>query len=131
MPADTTAVVTDLHTSRSAVTNGSRLLPDADGRSVWARRCRDLIASHVADLGGVDQISEAERAIVRRVAVMVVELENLEQRFANDGQASADDLDLYSRVSGNLRRLLEAIGLDRRQKPVQNGNGLKPLLGHT
>jgi hypothetical protein len=42
----------------------------------------------------------------------------LETRFALAGGAEASDLDLYQRTSGNLRRLLESIGLERRAKDV-------------
>jgi cobalamin-dependent methionine synthase I len=31
---------------------------------------------------------------------------------------SAEQLDIYARVAGNLRRLLEAVGLQRRAKDV-------------
>jgi len=48
---------------RSKVTNGSRLLPDVDGRTVRARRMRDLIQAHTADLGGDGEISEAEPVV--------------------------------------------------------------------
>jgi hypothetical protein len=34
------------------------------------------------------------------------------------GEAAADEIDLYARVSGNLRRLLEAVGLQRRPRDV-------------
>jgi hypothetical protein len=94
------------------------LLPGVDGRSVWIRRCRDLIAEHVAELGGADNASAAERSIIRRACVMTVELERLEAKFALAGQASPDDLDLYSRAAANLRRLLEAVGLQRRARDV-------------
>jgi hypothetical protein len=50
--------------------------------------------------------------------VLTVELEQLEARFAQAGEATAADLDLYIRASGNLRRLLEAVGLQRRQLNV-------------
>ncbi len=66
MSADSAAIVATKSNGRSRVTNGSRLLPDVDGRSCWARRCRDLIEAHVSDLGGTDMISEAERSIVNR-----------------------------------------------------------------
>jgi len=49
---------------------------------------------------------------------MTVELERLETKFALAGEASERDLDLYIRAAGNLRRLLEAIGLQRRQREV-------------
>ncbi|WP_245524474.1 hypothetical protein [Methylobacterium nonmethylotrophicum] len=100
------------------MTNGTSLLPDVDGRSLWARRMRDLIALHIADLGGEGAVSEAEKSIVRRVATLTVELERMEVAFATAGEASADALDLYQRTAGNLRRLLEAIGLRRRPRDV-------------
>jgi hypothetical protein len=103
---------------RSRVTNGTALLPGVDGRSAWMRRCKDIIAAHVSDLGGEDNISAAERSIIRRASVMTVELERLEAKFAAAGGASERDLDLYIRAAGNLRRLLETIGLQRRPRDV-------------
>jgi hypothetical protein len=103
---------------RSRLTNGSKLLPGIDGRSPWVRRAKDVIAAHLSDLGGTDNTSAAERSIIRRAAVLTVELERLEAKFATAGEASADELDIYARVAGNLRRLLEAIGLQRRAKDV-------------
>jgi hypothetical protein len=102
---------------RSQVTNG-KLLPGIDGRSAWTRRCRDLIAAHIADLGGVDNCSAAERSIIRRASVLTVELERMERQFALDEQATPDDLDIYQRVAGSLRRLLEAVGLQRRAREI-------------
>jgi hypothetical protein len=89
-----------------------------DGRSTWARRLRDLIDLHVGDLGGSDAISAAQKSIVRRACTLTVELERLEARFALAGEADADDLDLYQRTAGNLRRLLESLGLERKQRDV-------------
>jgi hypothetical protein len=103
---------------RSRITNGTAFLPGVDGRGAWIRRAKDLIAEHVADLGGVDNTSAAERSLVRRASVVTVELEFLEAKFAAAGQAATNDLDLYLRASNNLRRLLEAIGLQRRMKDV-------------
>ncbi len=106
-----------LHTA-SAVSNGSVLLPGVDGRSAWARRCRDVLAEHLSDLGGELNTSAAERSIIRRAAVLTTELERMEQKFALAGQASPEALDIYARVAANLRRLLEAVGLQRRSKDV-------------
>jgi hypothetical protein len=58
------------------------------------------------------------RSIIRRAAVLTTELERLEVRFAQAGEASAEDLDIYARIAANLRRLLEAIGLQRRPRDV-------------
>ena len=104
--------------ARSAITNGGTL-PGVDGRSTWARRLRDLIALHVADLGGDDNISEAERAVVRRAAVLIVELERLELSFAEaEGIPDIATLDAYQRASNSMRRLLQSVGLERRAKDV-------------
>jgi hypothetical protein len=100
------------------VTNGSALLPGVDGRSAWVRRCKDIIEAHLSDLGGEDNTSEAERSLIRRAAVLTTELERLEAKFASAGEASERDLDLYIRAAGNLRRLLEAIGLERRARDI-------------
>ena len=103
---------------RSAVTNGTHLLAGCDARSARMRRLRDLIGGHVADLGGRDLISEAEYSIVRRCALLTLELELMEGRFeANDGAKSAE-LETYQRVSSTLRRLHEALGLRRRARDV-------------
>jgi hypothetical protein len=103
---------------KSRITNGSALLPGVDGRSPWIRRCKDIIADHLSDLGGVDNTSAAERSIVRRASVLTVELERLEARFALAGEASVDDLDLYQRAASSLRRLLETVGIARRPRDV-------------
>lgn len=103
----------------SRITNGSALLPgNVDGRSTWVRRCKDLIALHTTDLGGPENISVAELSLIRRAAALTVELEMMEASWAEAGQATPAQLDLYSRTAGNLRRLLETLGLKRRAKDV-------------
>lgn len=104
---------------RAKVSNGTTLLPIGDNRSVWCRRVKDLIQAHLNDLGGPEQCSEAERSIVRRISTLTCELETLEASFSANGGASERQLDLYSRVSSTVRRLLEAIGIRvRRPKPL-------------
>jgi hypothetical protein len=103
---------------KSRQANGTALLPGVDGRSAWVRRCKELIADHISDLGGADNASAAERSIIRRACVLTVELERMETAFALAGEASAEDLEIYARVAGNLRRLLEAVGLQRRARNV-------------
>jgi len=74
---------------------------------------------HLSDLGGEAAVSEAEKSIIRRAATLSVELERLELAFATAGEATAAELDLYSRVAGNLRRLLESLGLGKRVLDLQ------------
>jgi hypothetical protein len=105
-------------TQRSRVTNGKTLFAEGgDMRGPWARRLRDVFSLHLSDLGGEAVVSEAERSIVRRAAVLTVELERIEAKFAVDGGLPAD-LDLYQRTAANLRRVLEAVGLQRRVRDV-------------
>lgn len=117
-PVNTSSKVKRKDPGRSAVTNGSALLPGVDGRSLWVRRCKDLITEHLVDLGGEDNASAAERSIIRRACVLTVELEQLEVKFATAGRSSPEDLDLYQRTAGGLRRLLEAVGIQRRPRDV-------------
>jgi len=103
---------------RSRVSNGASILPGVDGRSVWARRLRDLIRLHLSDLGGDGAVSEAERSIIRRVATLTVELERMEVGFAVAGEAQPAQLELYQRTANSLRRLLESVGLGRRPRDI-------------
>jgi hypothetical protein len=84
------------------------------------RRLKDLIGGHVADLGGRDLISEAEFCLVRRCALLTLELELMEAKFeANDG-AKAAELDAYQRSASALRRLLESLGLKSREREARS-----------
>ena len=104
--------------SRSAITNGISLLPDVDGRGAWARRFRDLIQLHLSDRGGESNASEAEKALIRRCAALIVEMERLEQRWALNDGATPRALDRYQRCVNTLRRTLESLGLDRTARTV-------------
>jgi len=101
---------------KSKVANGSRILPSTDGRSATARRYRDLIESMCADLGGADYLSEAERQLIRRAALLSAESERVEALWAR-GDVEFD-LASYCVMSNNLRRLCETLGLRRVAKNV-------------
>jgi hypothetical protein len=73
------------------MTNGTKLLAG----------CRELLSDYLSDL---PDASAAERSIVRRAAVLTVELERMERAFAltsDDKPPSADAIDLYQR--NNIR----------------------------
>src|SRR5947209_6669909 len=73
-------------TQRSRVTNGNQLFVELrNGNSSWTRRLRDLIADAASDLGGSDVISAAERVLVRRAAMLTLQCELMEQRWAENG----------------------------------------------
>jgi hypothetical protein len=121
-PPDRPQVARKPSPQRSRVANGSALLGGVDGRSTWVRRLKECFSDH---LGDIPDPSVAERSIMRRASVLEVELERLETKFALAGEASADELDIYARVSANLRRLLESVGLQRRPRDV---SGLGELM---
>ncbi|MER9936144.1 hypothetical protein [Mesorhizobium sp. M0088] len=111
MTADTDTKAPGKTGGRSKVTNGSKVGTEMDGRTIWVRRLRDLIEAHEQDLGGSDNINQAQRSLVRRAATLSVELERLEAGFATKGQITPEDLDSYQRASNTLRRHLEVLGL--------------------
>lgn len=103
---------------QSKVTNGRRVFAiGGDGRGAWTRRWKDLHGAHVADLGGLDGLSEAQVSLCRRCAAIEVQLEQIEASMSI-GAAEMADLDLYNRLTGNLRRLFETIGLRRQARDV-------------
>jgi hypothetical protein len=108
----------------SGVTSGRRLLDGGNWNSPWQRRYRDLMAGHISDLGGQDQLSVAQLSLCRRAAALEVELERLEAKLANGEEV---DLDRYGRAASHLRRLLEALGIRRLAKDV-TAPSLRSLL---
>jgi hypothetical protein len=116
---------------RSTISNGTNLLADLDHRGAWARRLRDLIAGHVADLGGADAVSQSEQVLIRRSAMLTLQLELMEQAFTlNDlGSANTQQIEAYQRCTNTLRRTLEALGLQRRPRTV-GSDGVNALIDH-
>jgi hypothetical protein len=103
-----------------------KLMPGVRSDSRWMHRCRAVIAAHLSDLGGVENAATAELSLARRAAVLAVECERIESWLAEVNLGRSDAvlelyvqlLDLYSRVSGNLRRILETLGVQRRPRDV-------------
>ncbi len=115
---------------RSRVTNGSKLLPLSDGRSATARRFRDLYEDISADLGGVAMLSEGQRQLIRRAAMLSAECERMEAMAArNDRRPDGAiawksevpfvfDLEIYGTLCDRLGRLFGRLGLERKSKDV-------------
>jgi hypothetical protein len=118
-PGDRKRLVLPKAEFRTRLTNGRDILEGVDGRSMMARRYRDLLALHLSDLGGEDAISEAEFSLLRRAVAMTIQLERMETEFAaRDGVASPKQLEVYGRIASHMRRLHEALGLPRRQRDI-------------
>jgi hypothetical protein len=117
-------------TVRSKLANGSKLLPLTDGRSATARRFRDLYEDICADLGGMDLLSEGQKQLARRAAMLSAEAERLEALAARNERPSREnwkedlankfDVITYGVICDRLGRLFDRLGLERRARPVSN-----------
>ena len=77
------------------------------------------IAQHVSDLGGADNISNAEQALVRDRATLIVELERREgDAPAQAGEIDDTALSIYASTTNSLHRVLAALGLQRRARQI-------------
>jgi hypothetical protein len=112
---ETTVVRSTSKRVRSKVTNGGRTFVNGDGRSPWARRWRDLIEAHARDISpdGISHLSEAQRSLIKRAATLECQLEGLEGALSEGLSVSISH---YAMASGHLKRILEALGIERRQK---------------
>lgn len=115
-PATRSALTPRSVTNRSRVTNGRGLFVDAiDGRSREARRFRDVLAEIVSDLGGPDTLSEGQRQLARRAAMLSTQCEIME------GQAVAGkaiDLEMFGQLTDRLGRTFQRLGLRRKARDV-------------
>jgi len=103
-------------TTRAAVSNGSRLhAGEVDGRTEAARRFRDVLAEIVSDLGGADILSEGQRQLARRAAMMSVEAERQEAEAVAGGKL---DPDSFGALADRLGRVFNRLGLKRVARPV-------------
>ncbi len=103
-------------TTRAAVSNGSRLhAGEVDGRTEAARRFRDVLAEIVSDLGGADLLSEGQRQLARRAAMMSVEAERMEAEAVAGGKL---DPDAFGALADRLGRVFNRLGLRRVARPV-------------
>ena len=102
-------------TACSRVTNGRDILPNVDGRSVIARRYRDISFAIFQDAGGIEKCSEARQQLIRRFAACSVIAEKMESELANGKPINIAE---HSQLSSTLTRLASRIGIDRRSRDV-------------
>ena len=87
------------------------MLPLVDGRSVTARRFKDLFEDICDDLGGRDRLSEGQRQLVRRAAMISAECERMEAMAARG--ESEFNVEQYGALTDQLGRVFQRIGLKR------------------
>ena len=102
---------------RSRVSNGSRMFVDeaVDGRTKEARRFRDVLAEIVGDMGGADHLSEGQRQLARRCAMMSVECERMEGEAVS---GKPIDLEAFGKLSDRIGRAFQRLGLKRVPKVI-------------
>ena len=109
-PADSPLAPPMPPSARSRISNGSAILDGIDGRCREARRFRDVLAEIVSDLGGSDCLSEGQRQLARRCAMLAVECEKIEAL----GVAGKNiDLDTYGQLTDRIGRAFQRLGLKR------------------
>jgi hypothetical protein len=86
---------------RSKVTNGRQLFIDGDAGLKVSRRFRDVLASIATDLGGADRLSEGQKQIARRCAMLSVECEIMESAAV---AGEPFDVDTYGQLADRLGR---------------------------
>ena len=87
-------------------------LADLDGRSRAARNARDIAAAMTADLGGEQDLTEAQRQLIQRAATLGALIEDFETRFLAGEQLDA--LPKYLSAITTQRHVLSLLGLERR-----------------
>jgi hypothetical protein len=100
---------------RSAVTNGRKVFVMGNGASPWARRWRDLIEAHIADMGGLANLSAAQHSLIQRASTIECELEQIEGRLS---LGRAQDLAEYATAASHLRRIFETLGITRKARDM-------------
>ncbi|RXH05694.1 hypothetical protein [Bradyrhizobium guangzhouense] len=100
--------------TRSAVTSGRRLFPDRlDMRSSHGRRFKDLVSLYIEQAGGEDRITQSQRALIRDVALLQTQLEDLQAEYAQSGRLTPKDRLEYQRLANSMRRHMRDAGLTR------------------
>jgi hypothetical protein len=115
MPSERRAIGQAKPVATSRITNGRELLANVDGRSLLARRYRDIIAVVIADQGGTDGMTEARRQLIRRFASLAVQAGALDARVGNGEEI---DLGEYSTLTSTMVRVAHRIGLNRVAKNI-------------
>jgi len=92
---------------------GAVTLAGVDGRSMLARRFREITTGIEADLG--NDLTEAQRALLARAATLAVWCEEREAELARGEQFDAGE---YATISNALRRILSDLGLHRVSRDV-------------
>jgi hypothetical protein len=91
------------------------LLPGIDGRSIIARRYRDITSAITMDQAGAGECSESRLQLIRRFAAACCMAEEMEAKLVRGEQI---DITEHALLCSTLVRISSRIGIDRRMKHV-------------
>src|ERR1039458_9836598 len=86
-----------------------------DRRTRPFKRYEAIRGAVLADMGGEENVSEVQKQLVSKFATIALQLEVMEAA-AIDGNEI--DVDLFGRAAGHLRRIAEALGMQRVARDV-------------
>jgi hypothetical protein len=98
---------------RARITNDPGIYPGIPEGSAKGRRYRDLVSAYIQDLGGIDLVSESKLGVLRELARIRVEAEQL--------GANGADISVAERctMSSTILRLSVRLGFERVAKPIE------------
>lgn len=100
-------------------------LPGVDGRTVTARRFKELYQQIIEDAGGDQFVTENVRQLARRAAFLSQIAEAMERDYITGGDVS---IEKYMDLSKVLARMIAALGTDRKQRRVDAAPSLNHYL---
>ena len=122
---DSHAIASRPLTVRSALTNDPLALRGVDGRSMAARRYRDVAIALADELGGQDKLSEPAKILVRQAAALTVQVEGLQSKIVAGEEVDTEQL---VRLSNVLGRTLQRLGL-KKPRPAREPSLAERLRG--
>ncbi len=92
------------------VASGKSLFLLADGRSLYARRMREVAIAIASDLGGMDSLSETQKQLVRRSAALSVACELMEGELS---EGKDIDMGRFTSMANTQTRISSVLGIRR------------------
>ena len=96
--------------ARAKASNDTKWLADVDGRTLIARRYRDIVSAILVDQGGEDRCSESRKQLIRRFAAAACLAEAMEAELARGEEI---DINQHGLLCSTMVRVANKIGIDR------------------
>lgn len=97
------------------VMGGISSIQALDKRTRSFKRYSVIVGAVLADMGGTENVSEIQRQLIAKFATLALQLEAMEAAAIEGNEI---DLDLFGRCAGHLRRIAEALGINRIPRDV-------------